>query len=722
MLDAEVTDYPDSNVLDDQSLDIQSDGFHAPTKIAVWGDWIVREFAHQIPHRILWYPVALAVGIGTYFSLPVDPPIWSGALVLFLSIAVYACASRNRVSATSISAFGFMLFALGFCAAQIRTERVTAPILPEEIGPTVVLGTVVQTEPVDSASRVLLDRLEIAGVTSQDTPERVRIRLPGSHGQPNVGERISVRAILRPPGRPVAPGAFDFQRYSFFKKMGGVGFSVGRWSSQGFSEDSEPSFADQIMTMRAHVGTRLAEALPNESGAVARALVTGERNAVPEALQEAYRRAGLAHMLAISGLHMSLIAGLAFVALRFTLALFRPIAERYDTKKIAAVAALLSALFYLVLSGANVPAQRAFIMIGVIFTAVLFDRSALSLRTLACAALFVLLLQPESLVGASFQLSFAAVVALITVYERVQIRSRLRDRYGNFQPFRAVMLYCGAILVTDLIATGATAPFTGFHFHQVPSYSLLANLLAGPVMGLWVMPCALAALVLMPLGLEQFALIPMGAGIEIVDGVARYVAALPGATLYIPPTNVGALACVGAGGLLLCLWRGSLRWAGIPVMLIGLLQPWLSDVPSILINENAEVMAVRGPDQHLILSPGRREGFTRGVWTELWQRSSTEWEDTDALSCDLEGCIYQSESGNAALSYTEAAVQEDCGKKDLLIARVPTVRLCNQRPQIDRFDVWRHGAHAVWLESDQVRITRVSDYTGKRIWNQPTWR
>ena len=463
--------------------------------------------------------------------------------------------------------------------------------------------------------------------------------------------------------------------------------------------------------------------LPGESGTVARALVTGERNAVPEDLQEAYRRAGLAHMLAISGLHMSLLAGLAFVVMRYGFALSRTIAERFNTKKFAAVAALVAALFYLMLSGGNVPAQRAFIMISVVFAAVLIDRTALSLRTLAWAALIVLALQPDALVGASFQLSFAAVVALIAVYERVHIRAHLRDFYGNFRPIRAIALYCAAVLVTDLIATSATGPFTAFHFQRVPSYSLLANLLAVPVMGLWIMPFGLLALVMMPFGWEKLALTAMGAGIDWVNGTARFVSSLPGSTWVIPPSAVWALVLIGLGGLLLCLWQGRGRWLGLIPLGIGLLQPWLAVTPHVLVNETAEVMAVRGQDDRLVLTPGRREGFTRGVWIERWGKSADDWSTTSQLVCDSEGCLYDTEFGRVALAYSEAAVAEDCNRVDVMIARVPSWRLCKaEHVVIDRFDVWRHGAHAVWLSTDGVTVKRVSDKTGRRIWNKPTWR
>lgn len=688
----------------------------------LWRLWVHRQLLEQIPHAILWWPVCLASGVGFFFALSQDPWRWSAVVFLAVSVPSYFVArNRERLFICAVT-LAVSLFAVGFVSAQIRTQMVAAPILSDEIGPEILVGTAIQVEPIETSWRVTFNRLEIPSLALSETPDRIRIRLPGSHGTPKVGDRIEVRAMVRPPGRPVVPGGFDFQRYSFFKQLGGVGFSVGRWQALEFRAAEPATLLDDINTMRARVADRIASALPNESGAIARALVTGERNAVPEALQESYREAGLAHMLAISGLHMSLIAGLAFVVLRYSLAFWMPVSERFDTKKVAAVAALFAALFYLVLSGANIPAQRAFIMISVVFLAVLIDRTALSLRTLACAAIAVLLLQPEALVGASFQLSFAAVIALVTVYERVQLRSRLWDRYGNFQPLRAFVLYSAAVLVTDLIATGATAPFTAFHFHKVPSYSLLANLLAGPVMGLWVMPCGLAALILMPLGLEHIALLPMGVGIDVVDGIARFVSELPGSTFTTPPASVWALVSVAFGGLLICLLRGPSRWIGVPILFIGFIQPWLTHTPNILVNETADLIAIKGKDERLIMSPGRRDGFTRRVWSENWNTSLESWGSSEALACDLEGCVYQAANGKAAFSFTDAAVFEDCGQADVLIARVPSWRLCKSGIRIDRFDVWRHGAHAVWFSDGAPKIDRVSDHTGKRIWNKPTWR
>lgn len=676
--------------------------------------------ARQVPHAVLWWPLGVAVGVGLFFALPFDPPTWIGLAALVTTLFIRLVFTSHDV--LRIFLLAGALVSLGFTAAQFRTDRVTAPILAKEVGPAFINGTVLLVEPNGRNTRVTLDRLSIAGLDPDVIPRRVRVSLPASHGRPETGQRIEVRAVIRPPGRPVAPGAFDFQRHSFFRQLGGVGFAVGTWQALDQGSTSSETWSDQIGRLRAGVGDRFTAALPGESGTIARALVTGERNAVPEPLQEAYRQAGLAHMLAISGLHMSLLTGLVFVFLRYGLALIGPVAERYDTKKIAAIASLGAAAFYLILSGMNVPAQRAFIMVSVVLFAVLIDRTALSLRTLAWAAMAVLLLQPDSLVGASFQLSFAAVVALIAVYEKVHIRASLWDQYGKFRLLRAVFLYCAAVIVTDLIATSATAPFTAFHFHRVPSYSLLANLLAGPVMGLWIMPFGLLALILMPFGLEGLPLAAMGVGIDLVDMIARFVAGLPGATLHTPPGDAWAVVFTALGALFVCLWKGYGRLIGLIPLGIGLLQPWVAESPNILINETAEVYAVQGGDGKLVFSPGRKEGFTRGVWLERWGQSAESWPTSDLLSCDTVGCLYEAGEMRASLAFSEDAVSEDCGQVDVIVAKVPSWRLCKTGARIDRFDVWRYGAHAVWFTEDGVRVERVSDFTGKRIWNRPTWR
>ncbi|MBC6417251.1 MAG: ComEC/Rec2 family competence protein, partial [Rhodospirillales bacterium] len=252
----------------------------------------------------------------------------------------------------------------------------------------------------------------------------------------------------------------------------------------------------------------------------------------PEALQEAYRRPGLAHLLAISGLHVGLIATIFFFSLRALLALSPSLALNWPIKKIAALVTAVLLPFYLPMVGASVPTQRACLMTLVVLAAVLLDRRAISMRLVAVAALVVLALAPESLLTASFQLSFAAVTALVAAYEVWQLR---RPGWKGGAGLRSrLLLYFLGVLASSMIATLSTAPFAAYHFHRLALYGLAANLLAVPLTAFWIMPFCLLSYLLLPLGLEQFALTPLGWGLEVLNTTAQGFSALPGATLNLP--------------------------------------------------------------------------------------------------------------------------------------------------------------------------------------------
>ena len=268
---------------------------------------------------------------------------------------------------------------------------------------------------------------------------------------------------------------------------------------------------------------------------------------------EAMRASGLAHLLAISGLHIGLVTGVLFFAIRGILAALEPIALRFAIKKWAALGALLGAFAYLLVTGATVPTQRAFLMAAMVLSAIMLDRTAISMRLVAWAALIVLLIAPESLLGASFQMSFAAVIALVAGYEAVRVPFGRWRAHGGW--WRLPLIYLLGVGLTTIIAGSATTPFVIFHFNRFSAFGLAANLLAVPVTALWIMPWATVAYILMPLGLEGVALAPMGWGIEAVIAIAREVAGWPGSVTLVPAMPVSGIALVAAGGLWLCLWR-----------------------------------------------------------------------------------------------------------------------------------------------------------------------
>ncbi|MEK9662850.1 MAG: ComEC/Rec2 family competence protein, partial [Alphaproteobacteria bacterium] len=316
-------------------------------------------------------------------------------------------------------------------------------------------------------------------------------------------------------------------------------------------------------------------------------------------------------------------------------------------------------------------------------------------------------------VGASFQMSFAAVVALVATYEIVG--GRLRPLAGQAGPLQRLLLYLAGIALTSLVAGLATAPFALFHFDRLALYGLAANMVAVPIAALWVMPCAVAALVLMPFGLEALALVPMGWGLDAVVTVAEKVAGWPGAIQRVPSLPLGGLLLVVAGGLWLAIWRRRWRFAGAPVLLAGLAAAGFAVPPDLLITGD-----------------GRLAGFRDGATLYVWQHrlGARDWRRFDNPSspaaCDALGCVVSLKGKSIAFLHDPRAQTEDCRVVDIVLASVPLRRACKDSAlAIDRFDLWRHGAHAVWLEVDgTVSVRSVNNARGDRPWvpRQGLWR
>ena len=671
---------------------------------------------------ILWLPVGFGLGIAAYFSLPAEPEIWP--LAASAVILVAAVILRRRPYGAVL--IGLAALAAGFSLAQLRTLTVAAPVLERRIGPATVTGTI---EAVSlhrrGTRRVTILEPRIARLPGEETPRRIRIGLRTDDPALEPGRVITVRAILQPPLAPVIPGGFDFARRAWYRQLGGIGFAVSRPTIAPARDP--PGLRARINRMRQAIVRKISNALPGEEGAIAAALTTGERGAIPERVLVAMRDAGLAHLLAISGLHFSLVAALLFGGLRAVLAAVPFVALRYPIKKWAAAGAFAGALAYLLISGASIPTQRAFLMLSVVLLAVMLDRAAISMRLVAIAAATVLLIAPESLLGASFQMSFAAVVALVAFYEAVSDRlARLRGGGAGFP--RRIAFYALGVGLTTLIAGLATGPFAIYHFNRFAVFGIVANLLAVPVTGLWIMPCAIVAFLLMPFGLEFVALEAMGWGIAAVVAVAETVSSWPSAVLLVPSMPAAFLVLATGGGLWLCLWRGRFRALGSIAIAAALLTGLRERPPDILIGLDPGAFAVRMEDG-LAIAPGTRR-FTR----EYWLRSAgfaepAEWPDGRAgtgspLACDGIGCILRRGPDTVAIVLDRAALLEDCHAASVVIAAVSVSRKRCRAPGtlIDLRQRRREGALAIRLEPEGPRILSARQVRGERPWVAQYWR
>jgi competence protein ComEC len=667
---------------------------------------------------LLWAPVGLGIGVTIYFALPEEPPLWLGpALTLCGALLSLLCRRQARLVAPVAA---LTLIALGFGAACLRTAFVAAPILDHDIGPVRIEGVIQAIDPLPTGQRLVLQDPDIASLAPQRTPDRLRVKLMREVPDLEIGDRVSLLGKLSPPAPPFAPGGFDFQRDAFFDGIGAIGFAFGPLQTQAKAEAAPGRIDAFIAEIRRSITQRILAVLPGSEGAMAVALIAGTQTAIDKPTMTAMRDSGLAHLLSISGLHVGFVAAILFFCVRALLALWPTVALRHPIKKWAALAALLGTAFYTLLAGSPIPTQRAFLMTGLILLAVMADRVALSMRLIAWAAFVVLLLRPDAMVGPSFQMSFAAVLALIAAYEGSrEWRARLKADAG---PMRRASLYLGGLIVTSLVAGAATAPFAIYHFNRFSEYSVIANLLAIPLTGFWVMPWAVAACLLMPFGLEALALIPMGWGIEGVIWIAQTVAGWPGAVLLLPAMPLAGLILVTLGGLWLCLWRRPWRYWGAVGIAAGMASMLLTQTPDILVAEDGKLLAVKAADGQLVLNT-QRDSLASETWLRrAGQGESDRWPRQGEgagglLSCDSLGCFYRQAGHNVALAWSTEALLEDCAEADLVISLEPVRKPCpSAKRVIDRFDLWRQGGHAIWLRPDSIVIETVAERRGNRPW------
>ena len=481
---------------------------------------------------------------------------------------------RHRPGLGRAASVGLALFLGGALLGQIESARLSTIMLDSPVT-THITGIVETVERTDNGWRYVVNVRATDDPVIRRPPERVTLVSRGNSSPVGLGHTISGLGRLSPPSGPVMPGLVDFGRLFYFDAIGAVGFFYGSPEDLGPTEISTLSarMALAIASMREAIAMRIRAVLPGDTGAFANAIITGERRALSDPAIDALRNAGLAHVIAISGLHMALAAGIFFSSFRLLLALSQRAAEAVPVKKIAASAAIAAALFYLLISGMQVSARRAFIMLAVMLFAAILDRPAISLRNVALAALVILVLTPSEVTGPGMQMSFAATLALMAGYRVWQRRQGTRPR-GWRGPLHWLLAAAAGIILTALIGGLSTTPFAIHHFSRVAGYGLLGNLLAMPVVALVVMPAGLLSMLAMPLNLHAPFLIVMGWGLDWVLAAATWVSSLGGAfdTGMAPR---GFLILFLVGFLPLVLLRTQLRLVGVvPIALSFLLLVW----------------------------------------------------------------------------------------------------------------------------------------------------
>jgi competence protein ComEC len=684
------------------------------------GDALAAQLDAEQGRWFLWIPVFFGSGVGLYFALPYEPDL-SLALGLFIAALSIRILARSNLFAFLFTSV-LLCVSAGFFAATVRTAVMTAPVL-ERHGAYDIEGFVESFDrqtPKRGRAVIRLSSMKFENTDVAKRPFRVRVSIRGDLTL-RAGSAIKMRAILGPPPEPVMPGGYDFARMSYYQGIGASGYSLSKPElpeGRGLPVDMKPR--TWLADLRARIGARITAVLPGQTGEIAAALTVGQTAGLDESSMDDLRGSGLAHVISISGLHMSLVAGTVFWFLRWTLALFPSIALRYSVRALAGGAALVCVTIYLALSGASIAAVRSYLMIAVVFLAILLNRPALSLRNIALAALLILIVLPDSLIDISFQMSFAATAALIAGYERFgrylhfeakSVRERL-----TWQPVYII----GGVLVTTATAGLAVEPFSAYHFHNLTSYAALGNLLGGPPIDFIVMPAMVIALLAMPFGLDEWPLKFMGYGIDAMMAIAKYVAALPGALVAVPAFPFAALLIIVIGGLWLIIWRRPWRLLGLAAIGVGVALTSIHDKPDILVDRDAKVVAVRDKDGRLQAPKSRKAFYTLAQWLKADgdNRKPKEASTGAGWQCDAYSCLSLVRGHLLSFIAKPDAIRDDCQRASILVAPMDIRQPCPAPKVIlDRGMLWEKGSAAIALPDSRLVLTVAAERRGIRPWS-----
>ena len=674
--------------------------------------------------------MAFGCGAALYFALLREPQAWvglagvaAGGLLLF---------AANRWSpARPITTVLVLVACLmgGFGMARLRTEGAKAPVAGAEARPQRLEGWVLDiASPGAGGPRLLIAPSRIGDWAPGATPIRVRVTLRGGY-LPAPGEPIRLLAVINTPPQPASPGSYDFARDAFFQSVGGVGFALG--PVQTWYPQEAPPWRLR-MTMRVNawrwaLTRRIVDTLGVKTGGLAAAMTTGHDAFIPKAEVDDLRAAGLAHIISISGLHMAIVGGFVFAIARFGVAAWPWLALRVSGKKLAAALALAAVLAYLVLSGAPPPAERSAVTAAVAFGAILVDRQAISLHALALAAFVVLLLQPEAVTQPGFQMSFAATAALVALAE---VWPRPIREINTPWPIRIVQgawTWTLAGAAASFVAGAATGPFAMQHFNRVSTWGLISNMVTEPISGFLMMPGLAVGAVLAPFGLGDWPLQLAGFAIDLMNRVAHIAATAPYALINVASGPAWTLPAAFLGLLWLCLWKGPLRWVGLPLALAVNLAP-KPPVPDVWVDGAGAAVAVRSGRDALLFRPE-----VKLFGAELWARRrglaplETEAARDAAFDCDHWSCtplatapLKVASAWNLKRPLKEGRLAQMCGSSEVVILRnyVPP-ESCAAPLVLTGADFARGGSAELYREAPgKWRVVWAQDQRGRRPW---TW-
>ncbi len=698
---------------------------------------LAEAFQNEQERWFLFLPVFLGAGIAIYFALTTEPS-WSLTLAIAAAPVMIWLAIGYRCGFDHILipfALGLVMLGAGWSLAKIRTINVSAPVIGQTLKGNILEGRIASIDPGPARKGVrwIVAPTHISSLALDELPRKIRLKVKPFKERAlfQTGDRIRVKVLLFPPPGPALPGGYDFARALWFERIGGTAVTLaspqqlardilqeGLWLRlAAFLDRGRNTIAEKIMAGAGDKASR-------DARGIAVALIVGKRGFIPDSARNLLRDTGLAHILAISGLHMAALAGTLYFVVRALLAFFPALALRYPIKKWAILPALIGSMVYFVLAGGSVATQRAFIMFFIAGLAVLVGAQVVTMRNVILAALVILMLTPESLFHAGFQLSFAATMAIVAAYEVISLRARRSAFDSSYillrrKVFRAVL----TLALTSLAAWSATAPLAITHFNRIAVFpALIANLSVLPLFTIWIMPAIVVALGLMPFGLDEPVLVFLTLGIETIIGIVRLITEYIGSAQLTASLPQSVFILYVVGGLWLCLWRTRWRWLGLAPLVFAVGQGLLLKAErfDLLVAREGNMIALRDVDGRLY--PSSRAGhwtLTQWLRNDGDQRSAWRAYDQKKFSCTPAGCISMMARRPKVLWLRDPASAQArslCQNADIVIFARPTPKsLCASAPlRITFEDILRDGAHGVIFKQEGFVVHKAR--RGDRFW------
>lgn len=669
----------------------------------------------QLP---LWAVGAFGAGIALWFALP-DPRQWAGLLCIAAGMALFGFTSvHGRLG----RAFGWFALAMAAGCALVwaRAEHVGA----ERIERPRIAEFTARVERVETLAARETVRLTLAPL-DDGLPRQVRVSIPAGEEPAGLAQDavVAMRARLTPPPPMALPGSHDFARDAWFRGDGAVGRSLGPVT---IKSPAEPT---GLSALRSRLDRHIRTQLPDRSGGIATALVTGDQNAVHEEDAEAMRRAGLAHLLSVSGVHLAAVVGGAMLLTLRLLALSPFLALRFNLVLVGAGAGALAGVGYTLLTGMQVPTVRSCVAALLVLGGMALGREAISMRLVAVGALIVLLLWPESVAGASFQFSFAAVTAIVTLHSLPAVRRWLGPKEDGIA--MRILRGVASLLLTGLAVEIALIPFALYHFHKTGLYSVFANLFAIPWTTFVVMPLEALALLLDAIGLGAPAWAATGWAIRLLLDLAHWVAAMKGAVATLPTMSVFAFAAMIIGGLWLCLWTRPIRLLGLFPIALGGAAALAAPTPDLLVTGDGRHLAfVDGSGRPAMLRE-RSGDFIRSVISENsgYDGEPLTIADMPLARCSRDSCVadvrrdgrsWRVLATRSGQRIDWKALTDACASADIVVSDRWLPRGCTPRwLKLDRKALETTGGLAIYLDANEPRVVSVAERVGRHPWREP---